>query len=498
MSKSTSGGMKGGGNNNGNANNGARRLLTESDLPVERLNLIDEKERAFFESHPVEITPYLLLGCYDVLRHKITLKRKYGVTHVINCTPLPNICAEHFEYMNVNIADRPNAQIVEFFTRTFQFVHAAAVSQGCVLVVGQPDVKVKKGRGPLSELVSQPSPSFIVPNSARGSALISSSPLSFAFGGSSSSLRGHKSHSSSSKNSSASPDAQCRITSFNSPSLNLSVALVIAILMETQHSSFFAALQTVYQKRYVSQISLAHAQQLCDWEIILNKQRNTAREEYSCLCCTNTVTMLQPFEKNVTRKTLSCSCSSSSSSVGLSFGFSPSLLTPHATSSAPALASSFDFSKSGALAPPSSSLSAPLPLSLSSSLSHPLSLSNSISQGLGPLAPSIASGACVSDHSPCPCGSCDTFLAQLRQAGRSDRTIDWAFTTIDDVQRDLDYVDEFNPPAPLTRDSWNYKPENSLWRPFRCRKCNFIVYATHKLDPTVMAVVTNNRSLVEQ
>lgn len=351
-----------------------RRVLTESDLPVERIKLIDEKERAFFEVHPVPITPYLLMGCYDVMKHKTLLKRKYGVTHIINCTQLPNLSAEHFEYMNINITDRPNAHIVEFFKRMFQFVHAAAISDGCVLVVGQPEVKVKGSRVS-ADGVALASSGGAIPSSARG-VLLATTPTN-------------------------------RVTSFNSQSLNLSVALVIAILMETQHSSFFEALQTTYQARYVSQISLSHAQQLSDWEIILNQQRNFSREEYSCLCSTNTITMLQPFEKNVTRKVLSCSCKAGKSA-----------------------------------------------------------------------------------NSPCPCGSCDTFLEQLRLLHRTDATIDWAFTTIDDVARDLDYVDEFNPPAPLTFG--RVTSEESTWRPFRCRKCNFIIYATHKLDPTVMAVCTNN------
>jgi hypothetical protein len=145
-------------------------------------------------------------------------------------------------------------------------------------------------------------------------------------------------------------------------------------------------------------------------------ERNNHREEYSCLCNTNIITMLQPFEKNVTRKTLSCCC------------------------------------KSGQYS-----------------------------------------------QSPCPSGSCQTFLDELKSIGRTDATIDWTFTSINDVARDLDYVDEFNPPAPLTRDYLVWvTPDDQTWRPYRCRKCNFIIYAIHKLDPTVMAICTNNRTLITQ
>ncbi len=165
----------------------------------------------------------------------------------------------------------------------------------------------------------------------------------------------------------------------------------------------------------VSQVSLNFAQQLSDWGMINAQQRNKSREEYSCLCGSNRITMLQPFEKNVTRNTLACCC------------------------------------KPGQF-----------------------------------------------DQSPCPCGSCDTFIQELQAMGHKDTTINWAFTSKDTVARDLDYVDEFNPAAPPTGPvSW-IRPDDQTWRPYRCRKCNFIIYAVHKLDPTVLAIVTNNILLLDQ
>ncbi|XP_064614144.1 dual specificity protein phosphatase 19-like [Liolophura sinensis] len=80
-----------------------------------------------------EVLPGLIMGSQDVA-HNLELLRKYGVTHILNvATYVDNIYPDLFKYMDIQLLDIPETNIMVCFDQAFQFIEEARAT-GCVLV----------------------------------------------------------------------------------------------------------------------------------------------------------------------------------------------------------------------------------------------------------------------------------------------------------------------------------------------------------------------------
>uniref|UniRef100_A0A1A7ZF20 Dual specificity phosphatase 7 n=1 Tax=Nothobranchius furzeri TaxID=105023 RepID=A0A1A7ZF20_NOTFU len=96
----------------------------ESPIPSNQLDL------------PVEILPYLYLGCAKDSTNLDVLGR-YNITYILNVTPnLPNMFEHdgHFRYKQIPISDHWSQNLSKYFPEAISFIDEARSKRCCILV----------------------------------------------------------------------------------------------------------------------------------------------------------------------------------------------------------------------------------------------------------------------------------------------------------------------------------------------------------------------------
>lgn len=80
------------------------------------------------------VTAHISIGNREMAQDARTMQ-DLGVTHVLNaCAQLPNFHPNKFVYMNVNVLDAPNVDLVTHFRRTSEFLEHVEEENGHALV----------------------------------------------------------------------------------------------------------------------------------------------------------------------------------------------------------------------------------------------------------------------------------------------------------------------------------------------------------------------------
>ncbi|XP_033626479.1 dual specificity protein phosphatase 22-like [Asterias rubens] len=80
-----------------------------------------------------EIIPGLFVGNFRDAKDQEAL-RNHNITHIVAIHDHPKGQLPHIEYLCLNSADTPTANISQFFYKSTEFIHNCRVNQGCVLV----------------------------------------------------------------------------------------------------------------------------------------------------------------------------------------------------------------------------------------------------------------------------------------------------------------------------------------------------------------------------
>lgn len=104
------------------------------DIEAKAANALLIADARFFDLNPSKITENIYLGSFRAARDKDLLKRKYGITHVVNGTTDDNPWPEHFLYHHVTMTDDARQDIRHQLGGCIAFIDEAVEHRGRVLI----------------------------------------------------------------------------------------------------------------------------------------------------------------------------------------------------------------------------------------------------------------------------------------------------------------------------------------------------------------------------
>ena len=81
---------------------------------------------------PIEICPKIFIGSIHSAFNQESLQAN-GITHILNCSRLPNTFPKHFTYLAVEVRDKEGANILSCIPTTNIFIEAGIENNGVLV-----------------------------------------------------------------------------------------------------------------------------------------------------------------------------------------------------------------------------------------------------------------------------------------------------------------------------------------------------------------------------